>query len=237
MRGNITRRGKNSFRIKVDIGRDPITNKRRIRLVTVKGNKRDAEAELARLLAEQASGAGVDPSKITVSDFLKRWQDDHVAVNVSAKTGERYRQLIRNQIVPHIGAVQLQRLRPHHLTHLYGTLGKTGLAALTIGHAHRLLHTALGHAGTWGLAQGNVAALVKPPKPHDREITILTDEQSRKLLSRVKGRTLYPILMLALATGMRRGELLALRLRDFNSERGTVRIERSLEQTKAGLRF
>jgi len=197
MRGNITRRGQNSWRIKFDIGRDPITNKRRSRFVTVKGTKRNAETELARLISEQTSGASIDPSKITMSDFLKRWQDDHVAINVSAKTGERYQQLIRNQIVPHIGTIQLQKLRPHHLTHLYGTLGKTGLAALTIGHAHRLLHTALGHAGTWGLAQGNVAALVKPPKAHDREITILTDEQCSKLLNRIKGRTLYPILMLA----------------------------------------
>src|SRR5262245_6757947 len=201
MRGNITRRGKNSFRIKFDIGRDPITNKRRSRYVTVKGTKRDAETELARLISEQTSGAAIDPCKISVSDFLKRWQDDHVAVNVSAKTGERYRQRIAIQAVPHIGAVQIQKLRPHHLTHLYGTLRKTGLAALTIGHVHGLLRTALGHAGTWGLAQGNVASLVKSPKPADREITILTDEQCGKLLSRVKSRTLYPILMLALATG------------------------------------
>jgi integrase len=69
------------------------------------------------------------------------------------------------------------------------------------------------------------------------EVVILTEDQCRKLLAHVKHRTLYPILTLALATGARRAELLALRLKDFNPERGTIRIERSLEQTKAGLRF
>jgi len=171
---------------------------------------------------------------ITVSDFLVRWQENYVAGNVTPKTAERYKQLIKNQIAPHVGQVQLQKLRPHHLAHLYSTLGKAGLAARTIGHVHRLLHRALGHAGTWGIAQQNVASLVQPPKVQADEVAILTEDQCRKLLTRVEGRTLYPILTLALATGARRGELLALRLKDFNPERGTMRIERSLEQTKAG---
>ena len=104
-------------------------------------------------------------------------------------------------------------------------------------HVHRLLHRALGHAGTWGLAQGNVASLVEPPKVDTAEVVILEKDQIVRLLKHVKGRTLHPILMLALATGARRGELLALRMRDFDPAKGTIRIERSLEQTKAGLRF
>jgi Phage integrase, N-terminal SAM-like domain len=140
-----------SFGLKFDTGRDPVTRKRRIRYATFRGSKRGAETELARLITEHTTGASIDPSKITVSDFLVRWQDEYVAGNVTPKTGERYKQLIKNQIAPHIGQVQLQKLRPHHLTHLYSTLGKAGLAARTIGHVHRLLHRALGHAGTWGL--------------------------------------------------------------------------------------
>jgi len=234
-RGSITRRGKNSFRIKYDIGR--VTKQRRSRYVAVNGSNVMQKQNSPACSASRRVAQPSIPQSSRSPTSSSAWQDDHVAVNVSAKTGERYRQLICNQIVPHIGMVQLQKLRPHHLTHLYGTLGKTGLAALTIGHVHRLLHTALGHAGTWGLAQGNVAALVKPPKAHEREITILTDEQCGKLLSHVKSRTLYPILMLALASGARRGELLALRLRDSNAERGVICIERSLEQTKSGLCF
>jgi hypothetical protein len=80
-------------------------------------------------------------------------------------------------------------------------------------HVHRLLRKTISHAGTMGLVQRNVATLVKPPKAEDVEITILTKEQIAKLLTHVKGRTIYLILVLGLATGARRGELLASALR------------------------
>jgi integrase len=75
---------------------------------------------------------------------------------------------------------------------------------------------------------------VEPPKVDTAEVVILERDQIVRLLKHVKARTLHPILMLALATEARRGELLALRMRDFDPAKGTIRIERSLERTKAG---
>jgi integrase len=237
MKGHIRQRGKTSWELKFDAGSDPITGKRKTRYASFKGTKRDAQIELARLIAEYAAGASVDPSKITVSEFLDKWDCDFAALHVSPKTRERYRQLVKNQITSNVGQVQLQKLRPVHLADLYAKLLKADLSPRTVGHVHRLLHRALGHAGTWGIAQQNVAALVKPPKVEGEEIIILIPEQVSQLLHYVAGRTLRPIIALALATGARRGELLALRQRDFNPEARTIRIDRSLEQTKAGLRF
>jgi len=237
MSGHVQRRGKNSWRLKFDIGRDPITNVRRIRQITFRGTKRQAEQELVNRMAEYNTGISVDPSKITVSDYLTSWHTDHAAIHTTPKTSERYKQLIKNQIAPNIGQVQLQKLQPAHLQALYAKLLKAGLAPRTVGHVHRLLHKAFGHAGTMSIVQRNVAAFVRPPKADDAEIIILTKEQIAKLLARVQGRTLYPILALGLATGARRGELLALRIKDFTPEKGTIHIERALEQTKGQLRF
>jgi integrase len=238
MKGHIRRRGEHSWEIKFDAGRDPVTGRRRTRYVSFKGTKRDAQIEQARLIAEYAAGVSVDPSKITVAEFLDRWDRDFAAVNVTPKTRERYRQIIKNQIVPHLGQVQLQKLQPTHLAEIYGKLQTdAGLSPRTVGHVHRLLHQALAHAVTWRAAQQNAAAFVKPPKVDPPEIAILTPDQTGRLLRHVEGRTLRPIVSLALATGARRGELLALRMKDFNPDAGTIRIERSLEQTKAGLRF
>jgi len=238
MRGHIRKRGERCWELKYEAGLDPVTRKRRIRYVSFKGDKRAAQLELARLIAEHAAGASVDPLKITVCDFLNRWDHDFASVNLTPKTRERHLQLIRNQINPNIGQVPLQKLRPMHLSGLYSKLQtEAGLASRTVGHVHRLLHRALGHAATWGLAQQNVAAVVKPPKVNAIEITILSQGQVERLLHHIKGRTLRPILALALATGARRGELVALRIKDFNPDTKTIRIERSLEQTKSGLRF
>jgi integrase len=178
-----------------------------------------------------------------LGEFLTRWEQDWAASNVSTKTLERYQQLITNQIRPHIGAMPIQKVRPVHLQELYAKLLKSGgvdegpLAALTVGHIHRLLRRALGHAATWGVIANNPAAVVHPPRVPESEIEIAGDTEIKAVLDhlRDRNRPLYTIAVLALATGMRRGELLALRWQDI--EDGRIKVERSLEQTRSGLKF
>jgi integrase len=243
MTGHIRRRGTRSWELKFDIGIDPVTGKRRIRYHSFKGTKREAELELARLVALNAAGDGIDPSKETLAEFARRWDRDWMSLNLSAKSLERYRQILRLYAIPHIGAVRMQRLRAAHLAELYANLLRTGghegrpLAPATVGYTHRVLHRMLGHAATWGVVATNVAALVRPPPVPEGEIMILTEEQIGAMLRHLDGRTLRPIVSFLLGTGARRGEALALRWKDVDFDSGIVRIERSLEQTKAGLRF
>jgi integrase len=234
--GHIIRRGKNSWRLKFDIGADPLTGQRRIRYHTFRGSRREAEIKLALLVAENARGEYVDTSKITIAEFIERWLRDWAQSHVSAKTFERYAELLRNHIAVHVGSVRLQKLRPIHINELYSNLLRA-VAPRTVGHVHRVLHRALGHAQRWGLVQQNVAALVSPPRVATAEIELLTPAQAQTMLRELQGRSIYPILVTALATGMRRGELLALRWRDVDLDGAVLRVEQSLEQTKAGLRF
>jgi integrase len=241
--GHIRQRGQRSFELKFDLGRDPLTGKRRVRYVSFKGTKRAAQLELARLISENAAGGSVDPSKVTLAEFIERWLRDWAQAHVSAKTFERYRELLRNHVCARIGHAQLQKLRAVHINELYTDLlrprvsGGAGLAARTVGHVHRALHRALGHANDWDLVQKNVASLVSPPRVAANEIETLTAAQVQQALAKLKGRAIYPIAALALATGMRRGELLALRWSDVKFDLAKLNVEQSLEQTKAGLRF
>jgi integrase len=244
MTGHIRRRGERSWELKFDIGADPVTGKRRVRYASFKGTKRDAEIELSRLVTQNAAGEGVDPSKATVAEFVDRWERDWASVNVSPKTLERYKQILRLNVVPHIGAMRVQKLRQIHLSELYAKLQRTGghkgrpLSPRSVGHVHRVIHRALGHAAAWGVVSQNVAAVVAPPSvPDDGEIIILTEEQIGTTLRHFEGRTLRPIVSFLLGTGARRGEALALRWKDLHLDKAIVRIERSLEQTKTGLRF
>jgi integrase len=95
----------------------------------------------------------------------------------------------------------------------------------------------LGHAAKWGKVTRNVATLVDAPSVVGQEVEILTPPQITAVLQTLRGLSLQPIASLALATGMRRGELLALRWQDVDLDDGKLRVERSLEQTKAGLVF
>ena len=244
MSGHIRRRGERSWELKFDLGRDPVTGKREVRYHSFKGTKRQAEVELTRLLEQTNTGVYVDPSKTTVAEFLGRWECDWASSNVSPKTLERYRQIIRLNVMPHIGTMPIQKLRPVHLNSLYGQLLREGgidgqpLSARSVGHVHRVLHRALGHAVQWGIVQQNAADNVTPPRVEVTEVEILREGDVKGLLDRLRGRSLYIVAVLGLATGMRRGEMLSLRWQDLDLDTGKPRIERSLEQTKeGGLRF
>jgi integrase len=242
MTGHVRRRGARSWELKFDVGVDAKGN-RKTRYASFRGTKRDAELELARLIAQNASGEGIDPSRATVSEFLERWERDWATANVGLKTLERYRGLLKLYVKPRIGAMRLQKLRAVHLNELYTALLRSGgqdgrpLSPRSVGHVHRVLHRALGHAATWALVSQNVASLVSPPPVPDSEIVILTEEQIAATLRYLQGRTLRPIVSFLLGTGARRGEALALRWSDIDFQKNVVRIERSLEQTKGSLRI
>jgi integrase len=246
MTGNITRRGTRSWRLKFEAGaRDPATGKRRTRFVTVQGTKKVAQAELIRLLGEVDAGTSVAPSKMTIAEYVRGWLDS--PNGLSPKTLERYRQLAERQIIPHLGATALQKLRPSDIQGWHATLRESGgkdgrlLSARTVGHAHRVLHRALARAAKAEVVSRNVASVIHPPKVDAPEIAILTADQMGALLDRLANdlsrRALHPIAAVALGTGMRRGEILACRWGDVDLENATLRVERSLEETAAGLRF
>ena len=240
--GNITRRGKNSRRLKFEAGeREPVTGRRRTRFVTVRGTKKAAQAELIRLLADVENGTAVDPSKVTVGEYVLTWLDG--ATHLAPKTIERYRELAEHQIVPHLGSTILQKLRPSQISDWHATLLRAGgrngrpLAPRTVGHAHRVLHSALARAAKVEAVSRNVAGVLAPPKVEVQEIESLTDLQIADVLSRLEGHILYPIVATALGTGMRRGELCGLQWGAVDLDQATISVERSLEQTGAGLRL
>jgi integrase len=156
---------------------------------------------------------------------------------------ERYRQLAEQQIIPHLGAVSLQRLRPSHVEDWHAKLlakggqGGRPLSPRTVGHAHRVLHRALERALKSELVARNVAHAIRPPKVENVEVEALKAEQIEPVLAALKGHWLEPIAVLALSIGARRGEILGLTRGNVDLAGATIRIERSLEQTKAGLRF
>lgn len=243
MRGNITRRGKSSWRLKFDTGVDSVTGKRQTRYFTVRGKRQDAERELARLLNEAHGGTLIGRSKLTVAECLREWLC--AAPGLSLKTAERYLQLAERQIIPYLGDVTVQNLKPVQIQDWHTAIAKAGgmdgrpLSSRTVGHAHRVLQRALQRAVENETLVRNVASIVRAPKAAAQELEILTARQIGVVLAKLDGHVLYPIVAVALATGMRRGELLALRWEDvdLDAPAPAVRVERALEETSSGLRF
>jgi integrase len=244
--GHIRERTPGAFELRYNLGTDPATGRRRIATATFRGNRKDAEKELRRLLRALDTGEHVDPNRITVRGWLATWLDA-IREEVAPRTSERYGEIVRNFLVPALGNLPLAKLSPVHLQDAYNAWstggrrdGKAGgLSPRTRRHIHRILSTALARAVEQQLVARNPADAFRKrlPKVERREMATLSAEQSALLLDAVRHSHIYWPVLIALATGMRRGEVLALRWRNVDLEAGIARVVESLEQTTAGLRF
>jgi integrase len=180
MRGNITRRGKSSWRLKFDAGSDR-DGKRLIQYQTVHGTKKDAEQELAKRLNELGDGRYLVPTADTVEIYARHWLENIAPARRSTVTVERYRTLIETHLVPNIGSVTLQKLDGVAL--LYAQLRTKGrwfgggLSPMTLHHVHSALSQILASAvRTKKLARSPIGDVETKPKRHRRRSRYLTKQ-------------------------------------------------------------
>ena len=142
-------------------------------------------------------------------------------------------------LIPAIGRIKLKTLTPAHVRGLYRAKLDAWLAPRSVLHIHRTLSKALKQATDDGLIPRNVAGLVKPPRPRREEIRPLDGEQVRTLFeaASASGDRLEVLYIVAVTTGMRRGELQGLKWEDLDLEAGTLQVRRSLSEPKGGWIF
>ena len=162
MRGSIRRRGKNSWELNVDLGRDA-QGKRLRKFVSVKGRKTDAERRLRELLASLDKGLPINYERVTVSEWMDRWLTQHVTPSKRQKTIERYRDVARKHISPYIGQIQLTRLTPTDIKTLEAEWSLRGMSPTTVAYNHGILSVALKYGVKMEVIYRNPAQVVDPP--------------------------------------------------------------------------
>ena len=238
MSGHIRKRGK-KWEYKLELDRHPVTNKRRAKWYTGFATKKAAEDDLVAKLRQRQTGTFVEPSRVTVAEYLRKWIEDYARPNVSGKTFERYRQIVENDLIPELGPISLHKLEPLQIQNLYaGQLqhgrkkGEGGLSAQTVLHCHRVLHKALAQAVRWNLLVANPADRVEPPRVNQKEIQPIDEAGAAWLIEVSQGTRLRMPILIAVYTGLRRGEILALRWQDIDLQAATAVVSRALEYTK-----
>jgi integrase len=140
-------------------------------------------------------------------------------------------------IIPELGRTRLEQLTPAHVQHLLNEKTRSGLSPRSVAHIRAVLRNALNQALRWGLVTRNVAALAEPPHQPRVLVNPLTAEQARTLLETCQEDDFGPLFAAALSTGMRQGELLALRWEDIDFDRNTVSVRRALQRVDGKLTF
>jgi len=163
---------------------------------------------------------------------VRWWLAVAVDPRLRSKTAADYRAHLARYLLQSIGAIRLRELQPLDVQSVYAELLDRGLSPRTIRYTHAILHGALEHAMNWKLISENPVSGLTLPRIERREIRVLTPEEARRFATAAANHSDGLVLMVALATGLRPGEYLALRRDDFDLERSTFTIQRTLERVK-----
>jgi integrase len=182
-------------------------------------------------------GAGFDGS-LTLGGYLEQWLA-HSRGRVRTVTWEGYRSLLRLHVMPRLGGVALRELHPLALQQFYAELLADGdgrrLSAGSVLNVHLVLNQALGQAVRWQLLDSNPAAGAQPPRPRRPARIVVDPPLVARLLAAVADTWLELPAAIAVATGMRRGEILALRWSDLSPDYTHAHVQRTLQPTEQGL--
>jgi integrase len=179
----------------------------------------------------------VDGLGVTFSQLLDRWLSECERMELSPTTMRTYRTQVKNVLRPRLGKLEVNRLTAKHLDDLYGVMRSTGKAPKTIRNLHATVSSALHQAERWGWVRQNVAELSKPPRVAQRRLKPPSVDVVKSIIEAAEQRdsNLAPLLMLAALTGMRRGELCALRWSDIRMDTGQLEVSRSVVVVPGGV--
>ena len=197
---------------------------------------REVERKLAEAMGDAARGIVYDDENLTVSEYLDRWLSDSVRGTVRESTFSRDKYLVTNHIKPSIGRIKLKNVTDVHLQRLYHDRLDSGLSGSTVQKMHHVLHKAFSQAVKWDLIPRNPADNVKAPTPSTKEMHPLSADEARQLLDAASeaGDRLEALYVLALHTGMRRGELLGLKWDDVALDNATIRVRWTITRKGTG---
>jgi integrase len=187
----------------------------------------EVSSKLAKAMVDREGGFHFNDEDVAVGEYLDRWLSDSVRGTVRASTYERHEGIIRTHIGPALGHIKLKNLTPAHVRSLHREKLDDGLAPATVRKIHSTLHKALSQAVSDGLIPRNAAA-IKAPRPAPGEIHPLSPDEARMFLEAAQGERFEALYVLAVTTGLRRGELLGLRWKDVDLESGVLRVGNAL---------
>lgn len=193
--------------------------------------------EVAKRLAEARHevdrGFLLSDERLTVGQHLANWFES-TRLYIKPSSRYRYRSQVFSHLIPGLGQIPLSKLTVQHIQTFYARKLDEGMSGTTLHHLHAVFHQALKQAVELGLVPRNVTEQMKAPRRTTRQMTPLTEEQAQQFREAVIGDRFEALYTLALTTGMREGELLALRWQDVDLEQASLKVRMGLQRDERG---
>lgn len=243
MPSKIKNRGNGSYLLSVAVGYD-LHGHQIVKTKTIQASsRREAEKEYSLFASEVQQGLVASTHKLKLAEFAQHWFDAHVKKNLAPKTQLSYRNHLNLRILPALGHLDMQKLRPQHIMQFVDMLENKAvrydgrgdrLSAETSRYCFRVLSSMLQDAVQWQIISSNPCTRVKPPEPGKRKPITFEDEQIQAMLAALKEEPLpfRMIILLAIDSGLRLGELMGLKWEDVDFTARTMNIVRSSQAIK-----
>ena len=227
--GQIVARGASTWLVRVYLGRDPQTGTRKYHNQTIHGPFREAQRFLNLKLQQRDNGRVSRAAVISLNQLLDQWLTTVVKARVRVRTFRDYEALLRLHIRPVLGSRLIGSISQIDLQSLYAQMFERGLSARTIEYTNAVLESAFRQAVRWKMLAEDPCAGVDLPRVKRKEMEALSVEECRRFLSVAEESEWFPVLALALTTGMRPSEYLALKWTDIDWQRGTASVCRTIQ--------
>lgn len=228
MRGHVRKHG-TGWQYVVNLGKDPITGKRKTHSKGGFTKKKDCETALAKKISDIESGNYFEPQKISIVDFMKYWLESR-STKLSPSSIKRYSELIAH-INAYLGSMQLSSLKPLHIQNFYNNVRvDKNLTNATVYKIHSVLATALKDAVRWQMLINAPTQYVIPPRPEKPTMEVWDADEVVLFLEKIKDNKLYIPVLLAAQTGMRLGEICGLKWENVDLVNGVINVRLSLQQ-------
>lgn len=235
--GQIIARGQNTWLVRIYQGRDPKTGTRKYLNQTIHGPFREAQRFLNLKLQQRDLNRTPRAAAITLNQFLDEWLATSAKPRLRARTFHDYESLLRLYIRPALGTRLIGTIGQMDMQGLYAEMFARGLSARTIEYTNAVLESAFRQAVRWRMLADDPCAGVDLPRVKRKEMEALSVEECRRFLSVAEESEWYALFALALTTGMRPSEYLALRWSDIDWKRGAVSVSRTIQVSGSAWAF
>ena len=234
MAGQLIKRGDKKYVVRIFLGRDPDTGKRRYLNQQVHGTKKQAEQTLTALLRAKDTGTLVEPVKMSLNTLLDKWLETAVKPRVRERTYRGYVDVSKRYLRKTVGDKLITQVRPVIIQELYADMLGRGLSPRTVRHVQTVLHNCFEQAVRWQLVQANPAKHVDLPRQSQEEMQVMSEDEAQHFLATALTDPLHGFFALLLGTGARPSEAAALRWGDLELHTKTLSIRRTVVRPKGG---